>query len=95
MSGYMLDGYSVGNDVGTEVMKANREVFGTGSSPVIRGDFDAAFIVFEDSAAYRRGFDIEGETTGLEFAHKVHKANDFAESRRKGNIFGFSGGKSN
>ena len=95
MSGDVLDRYGVGDDVGPKMVKADGEVLGTGTSPVIRGNFDAAFVVFEDGAVHGRGFDIEFEATGLEFAHEVHETNDFTESRRKGNIFGFGRGESN
>lgn len=59
-------------DVRVKVMEPNREMFGARSRAMICRNFDAAAIVFEDSAVEFRGCFVEYKTTGSEFVHEIH-----------------------
>ena len=50
-SGDVLDGNRVGDNVGSEMVKSDREMFGARASAMVGGDFDATLVVFKDSAS--------------------------------------------
>ena len=62
---------------------------------VIRGDFDAAAIVFESAADNFSSAPMKVKAATLEFRDKVHDANDFPKGRGEGNVFSFSCTESN
>lgn len=74
----MLNSNGFGEDVGSEVVKADGEVFGAGAIAMVGGDFDAAFVVFENSTVNFGGSEVEVEASGLEFLEELHNADNVA-----------------
>ena len=55
----VLDINGVGNNMGSEVVKADREMFCARASAMVGGDFDATLVVFKDGATDSGGAYVE------------------------------------
>ena len=85
--GHMFDGDSSVNNMLTEVVEADREMFGATARFMVRGYLNTTLIVFKNARNNTRCGSMEGKSTLFQFFQEVLDSNNFLKGRRECNIF--------
>ena len=83
------------SNIGSKMVKADREMFGARASFVIGGNFNATFVVFKSCALNGWNGRVDLESFGFQFREHGHDCDYLTKGTAEGNIFGLCGTEGN